>query len=190
MKIICIIAIVFLELSISSCQFNGTLQGLYSYYRKVNRGNPDLFITINDSIDFCEVKASAVSKILLLNGKNLNKCIKKYKKSLVYIWSPNCKSQYCYSLEYLQKICNEVNIELFIVAEYYDMHYMSIDYNLERPIIGIDTKYYKTNITSKYLTKFISDLTDGIEISDRFIYFANGYFAKSFKSTDQILITE
>ncbi len=48
-------------------------------------------------------------------------------------------------------------------------------YLIERPILGIDTYFYKTNFTKYYVSKFLSDLT-GKEFSykESLFYFFNG----------------
>lgn len=37
---------------------------------------------------------------------------------------------------------------------------MAVDFDLERPIFGVDTEYYRTNFTDRYLKRFKADLFD------------------------------
>ena len=67
-------------------------------------------------------------------------------------------SKVCIPLNVIQEICNKKNIQLYIVAEYYDLELMNKEYNISSPILGIDTDYYKTNLTSKYVKNFIKDI--------------------------------
>lgn len=164
-------------IGLSSCKINGTFQGLYSYYKKTAKVNPNLFI--NDNNAMCEVTADS-RKIILRTGQSLKNCIKDYGKTVVFLWGPKCKSRICPSLDILQRRCKEKGLELFIVAEYYDNPLMTKEYDIERPISGIDTKYYRTNLTSKYTARFFSDLT-GKELDKdykRMWYFENGVFVK------------
>ena len=78
------------------------------------------------------------------------------------------------------------NISLFIVAEYYDVDLMQIDYKISRRIFGIDVEYYQSNKTSRYLSKFIYELTAKKEIVGRLIYFEDGLFKKSFEQIKEL----
>ena len=168
----------------TSCSINGNFQGLFSYYKKTVKDNPNLIDKSPASI--CETRLAMAHNVIIANGIKLKQCVNRSANVLVYVWSPNCKSGYCYSLNAIQTKCDEKNIELYIVAEYYDGKKMQLDYHLRRSIIGIDTKYYKTNLTSKYLSKFINDLTSKSDIHNRFLYFTNGILSKSFDSIDSI----
>ena len=60
-------------------------------------------------------------------------------------------------------------------------------YNIEEPIIAIDTKYYKSNLTSIYLKKFIADLTSKTNIQNkRFLLFKKGQFVNSYDSFEDL----
>ena len=63
---------------------------------------------------------------------------------------------------------------------------MELLYNIEKPIFGIDTKYYKTDLTAKYLSEFIYDLTSKKEIKGNYIYFKDGNFYNSYESLELI----
>jgi len=183
-KIIFLFAIVLL--SINSCSVNGTLQGLYSYYNKTKSINPKLLVKPDSSILICELENPKTPKVFVISGDKLKKCISN-NNVLVYIWPPKCKSKVCYPLHILQKKCDEKNIDLFIVAEYYDNELMQQNYAIKRPVFGIDTKYYKTNLTSKYVAKFNLDLIGKKDITDRFIYFENGIYIKSDYSFESVI---
>jgi hypothetical protein len=177
---------------LSSCTINGTLQGLFSYYNKTKKESSISFVRINSIKDSSILKSDSTI-VLLANGTELNNCLQKYEKSVVYIWAPKCKSKYCYSLNLLQEICRQQEVELFIVAEYYDSYYMSKQYSISHNLIGIDVKYYRSNITSKYLSEFIFDLTNGAYKYDvknnvycNFLRFNNGEFVKAFMSIEDL----
>ncbi|WP_445722103.1 hypothetical protein [Flavobacterium sp.] len=174
--------LIVLLLSLSSCSINGGFQGLYSYYKKTKKENPNLFVNSND----LECNDFERNKINVLTGNKILSCIKNDERALVYIWAPKCKNQYCFPLEVIQQKCNENDVKLYVVSEYYDLNLMEEKYNLENPIFGIDTEYYKTNLTDKYLKKFIFDLTRDENIYSRFYCFKNGVFKKSFDSIDTI----
>lgn len=171
---------------LSSCSINGNLQGLYSYYNRTTKESPNLIIDSDSAIKYCELKNDGIAKIYPINGLQLNECLKRQDKSIVFVWSPNCKGKFCYSLNAVQETCDENNMELFIVAEYYDDAKMQIDYVIKRPIFGIDTKYYKTNLTSKYMSKFLLDVTAKETTNGRFLKFKGDKFQQSFSYLDSI----
>ncbi len=180
-----ILIVVILVLFNTSCAVNGTLQGLYSYYNKTKSTNPKLLIKIDSSKLICSLENDTIPKVYIINGNQLKKCINN-SKTLVYIWPPKCKSDVCYPLHIMQRKCDDNGIDLFIVAEYYDSELMQKSYQIKRSIFGIDTKHYKTNLTSKYVAKFNFDLM-GKKITDRFVYFENGIFKKSNYSLEAVI---
>ncbi len=171
-------------LILSSCRIKGNFQGLYSYYEKSKKNNPNLFVIPEPTNSICTLNRDNVGKIYLTNGKALKNCLENKKNVIVYIWGPKCKSKICYPLETLQQISVENEIELYIVAEYYDNELMEAEYNLKNPILGIDTKYYNSNLTSKYLSEFISDLTNNDYIENKFYVFKDGLFQNSYESIE------
>jgi hypothetical protein len=86
----------------------------------------------------------------------------------------------------VQNRCLQNNIELFVVAEYYDAALMNIDYLLKKPLFGIDVEFYNTNLTEKYLNLFVSGITSNQTIEGSFIHFINGKYIKSFKKINEI----
>ena len=179
---LCLISIIVMN----SCAIHGNFEGLYSYYDRVKSKNPSLLIKPNINSSICKLKNVDTPHIYVINGASFKECADKYDSAVVYIWSPKCKSKFCYPLTLLQKECNNKKVELFIVAEYYDNEFMELDYHLNRPIFGIDTEYYNTNLTSKYRSKFLYDITSKNDIAGRFIYFKKGSFIKSFNSIEEI----
>ncbi|MCE7923271.1 MAG: hypothetical protein DYG98_09450 [Haliscomenobacteraceae bacterium CHB4] len=88
----------------------------------------------------------------------------------------------------MQEYCNKNNVELFIVAEYYDYSNMILNPSIKRPIFGIDCNYYSTNLTKKYMSRFLIDLT-GEKITaenNYFFLFSNGCLIDKSKSLEEI----
>lgn len=169
----------------NSCAINGNLGGLYSNYDKTKAKNPNLIIK-PQTLAVCDLKYTDTPQVYMINGSTLRQCLKNFDAVILYRWSPRCKGEFCYSLNALQKECNNKNIELFIIAEYYDLELMTLTYNLKRPVLGIDTEYYKTNLTKKYWPKFLYDVTSHEQIEERFIYLQKGVVMKSFDSLDEL----
>lgn len=158
----------------SSCSINGSFQGLYGYQDKVENMNPDLIQRPNSSI--CNLVNPNSPTIYKINGLELKQCIESIDRSLIYIWRPNCSSSICVPPETIENLCNNRNVELFIVAEYYDLKKMEIKYSIERPIFGIDCKYYNSNLTKTYLTEFLKDVigNPGLKVNKQYYLFENG----------------
>lgn len=165
---------------LNSCSYNGSFQGLYSYSETTIKKNPEIFVN-EDYI--CDKKNNENLKIYITNGLKIKSCVKDYKNAVVYIWKPKCSSKICTPLEIIADKCKNKNIKLFIVAEYYDTETMNKSYEMENPIFAIDTKHYKSNLTSKYLNSFISDLTlNSSTDNNSYLLFENGNFINSFES--------
>lgn len=123
----------------------------------------------------------------MINGKEFKKLLVNEEKALVYLWGPNCNSDVCISLNLLQSYCHENSTTLFIVAEYYDVAKMELSYDIENPILGIDTEFYKTNKTNKYLELFFRDVDSSIKnFNNRYFLFENGELSVNEESIKQI----
>ncbi len=178
------ILIIFSSILFYECSLSGSFKGLYSYYESAKRANPNLFVEFDPDNILCEAKNSSVPRVYISNGVELRKCAFNINDAVFYIWSPRCKGEFCYSINTLQKKCDAKNIELFVIAEYYDIELMQTNYAIEKPVFAVDTKYYKTDLTSNYRARFVFDLTGGSNCTGRFIYLKNGLLIKSFNSID------
>ncbi|WP_040280765.1 hypothetical protein [Psychroserpens damuponensis] len=174
-----------------SCSIKGNFKGLYGYYNKSYKINPQLFVKNIDVEDFCQMRKTEDSfKIYISNGKGLKKCLPENEYSLLYVWGPNCKSDICIPLNLIQEECLDNKLDFFVVAEYYDVKAMQIDYIINRPIIGIDVEFYRTNLTKKYLNKFLKDVVGNEQHEfdgNRFLLFKSKKFIKSFNELDDLL---
>lgn len=173
MKNICFILLV---LFCSSC-FHGSFKGLTSGYKKEKES---LNIEFLDSIEDIEKLDSKT--IYSLNGETLKKEISKYNKSLIYFWSINCSSESCLPLHAVQRYCDDNDMKLFVVLDYYDKEMTATFDEIKYPFFSIDHLYYKTNFANKYHKKFLNDLIR-FELSDslswkRYYYFEGDEFKK------------
>lgn len=162
----------------SSCSI--IITGIFSDYKKTMSASPKLLIKLEDSTSICHVVYSDSIKVLVVTGKKLKECLNSKNDVILYYWKPGCKGEFCYALDFLQQKCQEKGKDLYIIAEYYVTWRMKQDYSLNHPILGIDTKYYKTGLVSKYVSKFFTDLGIERNIYHNFIYFDKGKFIKSF----------
>lgn len=174
---------------LSSCKISGNFKGLTSYYEQTMNEKPELFLHTTSVDSLNKNVSNIVNCIFITNGITLKKALFEKEKSVVYIWQPRCNSDICYPLEIIQNFCNENGYSLYIVAEYYDIRSMDVNYNLERNIIGIDTKYYRTNFTSKYLKLFFEDVLSSKEynsLTNKYLVFENHKFIKDYYSVFDI----
>jgi len=152
----------------------GNLAGLYGYYSKTIAQKPELFVMHLSEAEICGLRNSSIPKIAIIKGADIRQCVVDEEDAIIYLWAPKCKSPFCIPINLAQQQCTLRKATLFIVAEYYDFDKMDELYNTERPIFGIDVDYYRSNLTSKYVKRFISDLaTKDIEPA-RFIRFHKG----------------
>jgi len=169
---------------LTSC-VQGSFKGLYSYYERSIKEKPEIFINTKN-LDTINGKFSKLDNyVFIINGNDLKKCLKENDKSFIYIWGAKCSSKICYPLELINNHCKKNNVSLFIVAEYYDSENMSYDYELDKNILAIDTKYYNTNLTSKYLNLFLKDIDNNLDydtIPERYLYFEKDKYIKSYES--------
>jgi hypothetical protein len=179
-------AFILVLLTLNSCTIKGSFRGLYSFYAQTKASRPELLSRPAPDSSICEIKNTDTPKVYVINGSVLKECLKSRDKAIVYIWSSRCQSELCYSLNLVQQKCDAKGLELFIVAEYYDDELMNFKYRIEHPILGIDTEYYKTNFTSRYLSRFLRDLAGITKFENRFFYFENGIMKRSFSEIDKI----
>lgn len=169
MKKILLISALLLFL-LNSCHISGSFKGLYSYYNKTKKESPDLLL--KSSTDICSLTYS--SNVYIINGQNLKNCLKQEDKSMVFIWAPKCTSRVCIPLDVVQEYCTKNHITLSVVAEYYDSELMKKVYNIKKPIFGIDTEFYQTSLTDRYLNAFMNDIAQTNYSNKRYLYFEKG----------------
>lgn len=109
----------------------------------------------------------------MINGQQLLNCLQvNNKASLVYIWDLNCKSDNCVNINYFLNFCKSKNIQPYIIVEYLLEEDLTYYHSLDTKLYTIDNKYYKTNLVTAYVNRFIKEITLNKPISgERYIYF-------------------
>ena len=189
MKFFWVLFLIFTISIASSCVIDGSFRGLYSYYKITKKEHPT-FIQRPGS-NLCNLTSSDSIIVYKINGNELKKCLKAESKSLVYFWNPNCSAPVCVPPNYAQEYSNYNNLNLFIVAIYYEYNKMTVNYELVRPIFGVDTEYYSTNLTKRYLKKFREDLLEREWIEEeypRFLLFQSDSLIASSESIETLKI--
>lgn len=161
-------------------------QGIFSYYKESYKLCPELFEIGSESP--CKKRKNEYAKVILIDGPELKKCIDSENVVLVYLWRPNCRSGNCIALNRLQSYCSKKQIELFVVAEYFDVDEMKRDFSLDKYIFAINPTYYSSDLQSRYIKAFIVDLTS-LKLSKeegRFLLFKNTSFFGQYSNLDQL----
>lgn len=178
-----IVWVMLLFISFSSCKISGSFRGLYSYYNREIDKKPELYVHPDEGVNHCSETEEIKDKVIVLNGLQLKECIQENEKSMVYYWQPSCQSEICIPIYAVDQYCQENGIALYVFSEYYHNKKMANESYSNYPIIGIDTKYYKTNLTNKYIPKFFADL--GIENTiDNFFLFENSKLVRQARGID------
>lgn len=187
LRIVLLVAILMI---VNACQIslNGPSirQGIFSYYKETYKECPDLFSIRSEPL--CIDKNRENSKVLLINGHELRKCVNLEHIALIYLWRPNCKSINCISLDQMQLVCSANKIKLFIIATYFDLDAMKKNYNISEPLMAINPEYYKTNFQNRYISKFIFDLV-GVKLKQdngNFIVFKDAQFLGQYVSIEAL----
>lgn len=173
-------------LLLTACSIHGNFEGLYSYYKQTKEKTPALLVDTDTTMHICSLVNAGTPKVYIVNGSQLKNCIKE-NDVVVYIWRPRCTGAACYSLNLIQKKCDALHKDLFIVAECYDSELMGMNYNIKRPILGIDTRHYHSDVTSRYLSRFLHDLTSKENITGRVLFFQKGVFVRSGSDIDSVV---
>ena len=168
----------------SSCTIKSNFKGLYSYFNETHKAMPNLFIKLDSSDTLLFNTSIEKNKIYIINGTHLKKCLDKKNKSIVYFWDLNCKSKICYPIELIQAHCKKNNLSLFVVAEYYDAKIMSNEFEIDNNILAVNTKYYKSSLVNKYLTRFLIDIDSKLKYKNlnRYLYFEGDEFINDYRS--------
>ncbi len=128
----------------------------YSGYQQAAQVHPYLFLT--GDANKCNIEGQKSPKVLIVHGAEIKNCLKQEAKSLVYLWHPTCEGPSCVPPAIIQDICKSNTIELFIVARSFRFETLDLIKSLDRPVYGIDTKYYSTDVVADYIPLFFNDL--------------------------------
>lgn len=117
--------------------------------------DPSLKQKIHKLESFDETLSGHVYEI---NGKQLMNQLKTKKKSLVYIFSNGCDSDYCLPLSNIEDYAQENDLTLFLImSSYYKIEH-TISQNVGSPLYAIDSDTYHSNKTRVYQRKFKEEI--------------------------------
>lgn len=88
----------------------------------------------------------------LLNELNTNN------KSMVYIFANGCSSENCLPLNQVEYYAEDYGYKLYLVMSGYSSLKATTSQTFDTPLFAINTEYYETNKSRKYLRAFRKDL--------------------------------
>lgn len=142
-------------LSLASC----TVYGLTNDYKKLSETEKTQIVPLKD---FSRVDQTKVYKI---SGQQLKTELAKHPKSLVYIFTNGCTSQYCLPMSNYERFAKENNYKLFLVMEGYgSLSKTTIQRSevFQEPLYSIDNDSYNSWYSVRYHRLFENELR-GIE---------------------------
>ncbi|MCD1115616.1 hypothetical protein [Chryseobacterium turcicum] len=146
-----IILSILLCLSLASC----TVYGVTNDYKKLSDEEKSSVVSLKN---FDDTNTKNVYKI---NGSQLKEELKKYPKSLVYIFSNGCTSQYCLPMSNYERFAKENNYKLFLVMEGYAHLYKTTGQRSEvfkEQLYSIDNDFYNSWYSVRYHRLFENEL--------------------------------
>lgn len=169
------------------CRFLGiTTLGIRQHYDDLSKEEQSLVVWTQPEEFMGDVANDG--RIYAITGEQLREMIEECPRALLYIWDPICKSEKCVSLEYLQRLCNEQSVELYVIVEYF---YGAFSQNIEltdHPLFVKNSEVYGTDRCKPLEKMFLVDLL-GNHVYDenaetmwhRYIYFEDGKFVETMR---------
>ncbi|MBP9994816.1 MAG: hypothetical protein KBT67_07775 [bacterium] len=127
-------------------------------------------------------------RIYAITGGQLRMMIEESPRALLYTWDPVCKSEKCVSLEYLQRLCNEQSVELYVVVDYFFGAFSQNAELTDHPLFVKNSEVYGTDRCEPLSKMFLVDLLgehiyneNAETIWYRYMYFEDGKFVKTIR---------
>ncbi|MHC1774169.1 MAG: hypothetical protein AB9834_02030 [Lentimicrobium sp.] len=143
-----LILLFFVEVT-SSC----TVQGWTNDYDKLTEAQKGKIARL---LHFSDVSKDSIYK---LNGMQLREELKNHPKSIVYLFSNGCSSEFCRPLPVYEDFAVKNGYQLFLVMN----GYTDLNATIKQPVSGtlfvIDNDYYNEKLNNKYTRYFENDLT-------------------------------
>lgn len=128
-------------------------------------------------------------RIMAVTAEQLSALLKKNDTTLLYVWSPHCSSSSCVSLKAVQDYCDQANLPLYVLTEYFTDAFTQNEF-LSRPMLSVNEFHYKTSYCNSYMKRFLSELIpDDKRESDsnhRFLLFSKGSLVQSYEKIEDV----
>jgi len=173
------IVLICLFFFIQSCKVQ--IIGITNDYKKLS----DKQKSIIKPIDNFEKLDSGT--IYTINASQLKNEIKKYPKSLVYVFTNGCSAEFCKPLNFYEDFAKRNGYKLFLVMNGFGDINATLDQNVSSPLFAINGDFYNTNYRSSYTRYFENELRDrnrdykSKEYLGGLFFFENGELIKNSK---------
>lgn len=154
------------------------IQGLTNDFGKLDEHQKAKILHLNQ---FNNLKPGV---IYLVNASQLKEELRKYSKSIVYIFTNGCSSKYCKPLSVYENYAKKYDYKIFFVMTGFADLDKTTDQEIQNPLFAIDNQYYKSSLRSKYVLFFTNELLDkpmkskDSEYLGSLYFFRNGKFEK------------
>ena len=129
-------------------------------------------------------------RIMAVTAEQLSAVLKKSDTTLLYLWSPHCSSISCVSLKAVQDYCDQANLPVYVLTEYYTDAFTQNEF-LSRPMLSVNEFHYKSSYCNSYMKRFLSELIpDDKRENDsnhRFLLFSKGSFVQSYDKMEDVI---
>ena len=171
--------------TIQSCAIVHT-PGFNSGYKRLTAEEQHKICFVS-SVD--EIPDHNDGRIMAITADQLSVLLKKHENTLLYLWSPHCSSSVCIPLKTIQDFCDSVNLNLYVLTEYYTDALLQNEF-LSRPMLSVNEFYYKTSYCNSYMKRFLSELIPKDQLQSvshhRFLLFSNEHFEQSYEKIEDI----
>ena len=154
------------------------IQGVTSDYGKLDENQKAKIIQLKS---FNNLKPGI---IYLINASQLKDEIRKYPKTIVYIFTNGCSSSHCKPLNVYENYAKKHDYKLFLVMTGFADLDQTTDQDIITPLLAVDNKYYKSRLRNNYVRFFTNDLLDkplkskDSEYQGSLYFFRNGKFER------------
>ena len=147
-----LIVLICLFLITQSCKVQ--IIGITDDYKKLSEKQKSIIKPIDN---FEKVDTG---RIYTINAIQLKNEIKKYPKSLVYVFTNVCSAEFCKPLNFYEDFAKRHGYKLFLVMNGFGDINATIDQNISSPLFAIDGHHYNTKYRSTYTKYFQNELRD------------------------------
>lgn len=98
-------------------------------------------------------------------------------------------SKFCYSLQTIYEACKNEGIAFYPISNFYVNDVMEANLNADFPVLAPNTKYYQSNLVSKYLKRFYGKLSIDLyakPYKGNLYYYKDGKLVKNFEGINLI----
>jgi hypothetical protein len=109
-------------------------------------------------IPYTEAHSFEKGNIYCLSAQELLVELKKYPKSLVYVFTNGCSYKTCHPMAVYEDYAKIHNLKLFLVMNSYRSLHSTTNQAIDNPLFAIDADFYSDQKPKYYIDYFLNDL--------------------------------